>query len=124
MYQQLFTDPSCNRRRTIPTDWVFNNMDSEYKVIIVGDGTMAPSELTVAGGASSMSFYNPEPGLVWIRRFRQHYPHIVWLNPISQRDWDFVYGHRSLAMIRNELPMFELSLSGLDAAIKKLLVNR
>lgn len=124
MYQQLFTDPSCNRRRTVPTDWIFKNMDSEYKVIIVGDGTMAPSELTVAGGASSMSFYNPEPGIIWIRRFRQHYPHIVWLNPIPKRDWNFVYGHRSLGMIRNELPMFELSLSGLDAAIKKLLVNR
>ncbi len=123
-YQELFTDPSCNRRYTIDTNWVLNNLDSEYKVLLVGDGTMAPSELLRKGGASYRSSYNPEPGLLWMQRVQQHFPHAVWLNPIRQRDWDYVYGNQTLSIIRQVFPMYELTLAGLDGAIKKLLVNR
>lgn len=123
-YQELFTEPSCNKRTTIDTNWILRNLDSDYKVILVGDGTMAPSELLRAGGASYRSAYNPEPGIVWMQRVQKHFSHIVWLNPIRQRDWDYIYGYQTLSLIRQIFPMYELTLEGLDAAIKKLLVNR
>ena len=68
--------------------------------------------------------YNKETGLEWIKRIKSRYPHMVWLNPIAERRWAHTYGNSTIGLIRNEVPMFELSLSGLDAAIKKLLVNR
>ena len=123
-YQEFYTDPCCARRFKIDTKWVMNNLDSEYKVIIVGDGCMAPSELLSVGGASYRSSYNPEPGMVWLKRVRQKYPHIIWLNPVSKASWNRVYGNHTLNMIREVYPMYPLTLEGLDEGIKKLLVNR
>lgn len=123
-YQDLFVDPSCSKRATIPTSWVLNNCDSDYKVILVGDGTMALSELTHIGGACYRNFYNNEPGIKWIRRFTTRYPHLIWLNPLQESTWDWVYGNQSLRLIRNEMPMYELTLNGIDTAIKKLMVSR
>lgn len=123
-YQELFTEPSCSKRTTVDTNWVLRNLDSDYKVILVGDGTMAPSELLRPGGANYRSSYNPEAGIVWMQRVQKHFSHIVWLNPIRQRDWDYIYGYQTLSLIRQIFPMYELTLEGLDAAIKKLLVNR
>ncbi len=123
-YQCLFTEPSCNKRTVIDTNWVLRNLDSEYKVIIVGDGTMAPSELLHPGGASYRSLYNPEAGITWMKRVRDRYKHIVWLNPLKARTWEYVYGNQTLSLIRQLFPMYELTLEGLDSGIKKLLVNR
>ncbi len=123
-YQELFTDPSCRRKTSIDTKWVLNNLDSDYRVIIVGDGCMAPSELLRTGGASYRVSYNQEPGITWLKRVQKKYPHVVWLNPMSKRVWDIVYGNVTLGMIRDIFPMYELTVEGLDQAIKKLLVNR
>ena len=54
--------------------------EHEYKVIVVGDAAMAPSELLSPGGASYPRHeYNKETGLQWIQRIRKRYPHMVWL---------------------------------------------
>ncbi len=124
IYQNLFTDPSCSRRRTVDTMSVLHNIDSEYKVIVVGDAAMSPSELLYAGCASVRNEYNKETGLEWLKRVKRRYPHMVWLNPIAQKHWPYAHGNATIDMVQKEIPMFELSLSGLDAAIKKLLVNR
>lgn len=124
IYQNLFTEPSCSRRRTVDTMRVLNNIDSEYKVIIIGDAAMSPSELLYAGCASVRNEYNKEPGLEWLKRVKRRYPHMVWLNPIAEKHWPYAHGNTTIELVRREIPMFELSLSGLDAAIKKLLVNR
>ena len=124
IYQNLFTDPSCSRRRTVDTMRVLNNIDSEYKVIVIGDAAMSPSELLYAGWASVRNEYNKEPGLEWLKRVKRRYPHMVWLNPIAEKRWPYAHGNATIDLVRKEIPMFELSLSGLDAAIKKLLVNR
>ncbi len=45
IYDHLYTTPYCKRGDWIETNWVLRNLDSEYKVIFVGDAAMAPSEL-------------------------------------------------------------------------------
>ena len=124
IYQNLFTDPTCKRQHMVDTMRVLHNIDSEYKVIVIGDAAMSPSELLYAGCASVRNEYNKEPGLDWLRRVKRRYPHMVWLNPIAEKRWPYAHGNATIEIVRNEIPMFELSLSGLDAAIKKLLVNR
>ena len=124
-YQDLFTNPSCNRKYRIDTMRVLNTIDTEYKVIVVGDAAMAPSELLSLGGASYPRHeYNKETGLQWIQRIRKRYPHMVWLNPIPKREWPYAYGSATIGLVRKEVPMFELSLDGLDAAFRKLLASR
>jgi uncharacterized protein with von Willebrand factor type A (vWA) domain len=45
------------------------------------------------------------------------FPHAVWLNPVSQRTWDYT---RTIGVIRSIFPMFELSLDGLEQAVSHL----
>ncbi len=123
IYDHLYTTPYCRRGDWVETDWVLNNLDSEYKVIFVGDAAMAPSELFRRGGNSYIGLWNEEPGMVWLNKFKRRYKKLIWLNPIEQEAWPWAYGAQTIEAVGNVFPMFELSLDGLDAGIKKLLVR-
>lgn len=123
IYEHLYTTPYCRKGEWVNTDWVLSNLDSEYKVIFVGDGTMAPSELLRRGGNSFIGLYNDEPGMDWLKKFKRRYKKQIWLNPIPKEDWDYVYGSYTIDMIKEVFPMFELTIDGLDAGIKRLLVR-
>lgn len=124
IYDWLFEDPMCEVSRSVKTEWALKNFDSEYRVIIVGDASMASYELTQPGGIIEWGLYNEKPGLWWLRTLRQSYPHSVWLNPIAQRYWEYTDGWWSIAKIREIFPMFELTVEGLDQGIKKLRAAR
>ncbi len=71
-----------NRRRTaerLDTWRLLHTYPHDYKVIVVGDASMSPFELTHAGG--SVEHWNEEPGLTWLERIAATYPKAVWLNP-------------------------------------------
>lgn len=123
IYEHLYTTPYCRKGEWVNTDWVLSNLDSEYKVIFVGDGTMGPSELLRAGGNSVIGLYNEEPGMDWLKKFKRRYKKQIWLNPIPKEDWDYVYGSYTIEMVKKVFPMFELTIDGLDAGIKRLLVR-
>ena len=46
----------------------------DYKLILVGDATMSPYEITTAGG--SVEHWNAEPGEVWLQRLTEGLPEI------------------------------------------------
>lgn len=123
IYEHLYTTPYCRRGDWINTDWVLSNLDSEYKVIFVGDGTMAPYELLRQGGNSYIGLYNEEPGIDWLKKFKRRYKKLIWLNPIKKDEWEYTYGNFTLQQIKEVFPMFELTIDGLEAGIKKLLVR-
>lgn len=124
IYENLYTTPQCSRGDWESTEKIFNTLGSEYRVILIGDGAMAPSELTRPGGNTIIGLYNEQPGIYWLKRVREKYPHHIWLNPIEEADWESIYGHVTISMIREIFPMFELSIDGIEKGIKKLLVNR
>lgn len=116
-YERLWKD---NRRRhveRIDTAEVLRTYGSEYKAVFVGDASMSPYEIAVAGG--SVEHMNPEPGGVWIRRMTEHFHRSVWLNPVQERFWQYT---QSVDMVKELLEnrMFPLTLDGLDRAIKEL----
>lgn len=123
IYEHLYTTPYCRKGEWINTDWVLSTLDSEYKVILVGDATMAPSELLRPGGNSVIGLYNEEPGIEWLKKFKRRYKKQIWLNPIPKDDWEYIYGSYTLEMVKDVFPMYELTLDGLEAGIKKLLVR-
>ena len=124
IYEHLYTDPHCRRGQWVDTEWVLSNLSSEYKVIFVGDGTMAPSELMSKGGNCYIGLYNEIPGIDWLKRFKNKYPKHVWLNPIYEEEWENTYGSKTIMKLGELFPMFELTLDGLEAGIKKLLVSK
>jgi len=109
---------------TIKTTDLFNMFDSDYKVILVGDAAMAPSELLKQNGIIYWDMVNDEPGLTWLERISKKFPYNVWLNPIAEKYWENAYGSYTIGIVRDVFPMYELTLDGLDSAIKKLMVRR
>ena len=123
VYDHLYTTPRCRRGEWVDTRWALHALDSEYKVIFVGDAAMAPSELSKKGGNVEIGLYNEEPGIEWLDKFKKRFKKVIWLNPIRERDWDYIYGNYTLARVREIFPMFELTIDGLEKGIKKLLVR-
>jgi len=117
VYESLWKD---NRRRhveKISTLEVMRTYGHDYKLILVGDASMSPYEITQPGG--SIEHWNEEAGAVWMQRLTRNWPHHVWLNPESQQRWEYT---QSVQITRElvEDRMFPLTLSGLDRAIKAL----
>jgi uncharacterized protein len=117
VYESLWRD---NRRRfneRIDSARLMRTYARDYKLILVGDATMSPYELTYAGG--SVEHWNPEPGSVWLERLMKAYPKFVWINPQPQARWRQT---ASIALIREMLEgrMYPLTLAGLDQAIEAL----
>jgi len=124
IYDTVYEESGGRTRRTVKTTDVMNMFDSDYKVILVGDASMAPSELLMQNGIIYWDKYNEEPGLTWLKRIAVKYPYSVWLNPVHEKYWDEVYGAQTISIVREVFPMFELTLEGLDKAVKKLMVRK
>ena len=119
-YDQLFTTPSCSWRDKISTEWVFHNLKPEYKVILVGDASMAPSELLYRGGSLDYFHSNERTGIYWLQEMHRRFPSAIWLNPMRENNWAYAYGAYTISLIREEIPMFPLTAAGLEAGIKEL----
>lgn len=122
IYDYIYTHPACVPSYGVKTYDFLRNLDPEYRLIIVGDASMAPSELTMVGGALDWSIIDNEPGLLWLERIFKHFRHAVWLNPIPSQWWDprLYYGAYTISLVRKLFPMYELTLDGLEQAIKQL----
>ena len=92
VYDHLFTDTRMTMSWAVPTTRVLHDLSADYKLILVGDAAMAPSELNARYGIIWWGHANEEPGIEWLRRLRRHFDHSVWLNTIPEHDWDWVYG--------------------------------
>ncbi len=117
IYDWVYKD--IERRDAVSIDHLLRVMEPDYKVILVGDAWMAPSELNSVHGAIYYYERNQKPGIVRLKQIADHFTHCVWLNPESTNYWN----EPTVAMIRRIFPMFELTIEGLQKAIKKLVVK-
>ena len=86
-------------------------------MIFVGDATMAPYEITHAGG--SIEHYNEEAGALWMQRISETFDHLVWLNPTPKDYWEHSYSIDIVKQLLEER-MFPLTVKGLEQAMKLL----
>ncbi len=121
IYSKLYKTPECENGDWIDTDWMFRNLDSDYKVLIVGDAAMAPEELYSDTG----NYRGPNGGLSgweWLHLVKKHYKKIVWLNP------KMAPGHapwrEAETAVKGLFPMYKLTVDGLNQAMVKLMVNK
>jgi hypothetical protein len=117
LYESVWKDNRRRQEERIPTLEVLNKYNRDYKVIFVGDATMAAYEITSKHG--SVEHYNEEAGIVWLNRLKEHFPYMVWLNPTLPQYWEYT---QSLKILREftEDRMFPLTLNGLTQAMKAL----
>ena len=114
IYEHVYQD-MWNSKAT-PTEKLFTNFHSGYKVVFVGDARMAYSELFDRYGCIDYYASNDKPGIEWLQRLREHFPYSVWLNPTPKQYWR----HPTVEAIGKLFPMYELTLDGLKDAIKAL----
>lgn len=118
IYSHVYNDPECENGNWTETDWLFKNLDNNYKVIIVGDAAMAPEELYSDTG----NYRGPNGGLSgwdWLRLMKRHYKKIVWLNP------KMAPGHapwrEAETAVKGLIPMYKLTVDGLKSAMSELM---
>jgi uncharacterized protein with von Willebrand factor type A (vWA) domain len=109
-----------NRRRqdtSVPTLELMRTYGPDYKLVIVGDASMSPYEVSHTGG--SVEHWNDEAGAVWMDRLTSHFRRSAWLNPRPRRAWDQA---QSIGMIRQLMTdrMFPLTLGGIDEMTREL----
>src|ERR1700744_4196926 len=117
LYESVWKD---NRRRhnEKQNTWdVLHKFPHDYKVIFVGDASMSPYEIPYPGG--SVEHWNEDAGAVWLDRVTQIYEHVVWLNPVGQKPWEYSPSVGLIQQIMGDR-MFPLTIQGLDNAMKEL----
>jgi len=117
IYEHLWKDNHRRHAQLTDTSRVLRTYGHDYRVIIVGDATMSPYEITQPGG--SIEHWNPEAGAVWMQRLCASFPRLVWLNPEGPDRWGYTPSVRIARELVRER-MFPLTLAGLDLAIREL----
>jgi uncharacterized protein with von Willebrand factor type A (vWA) domain len=118
IYDQVWADPQRLHRELKVNE--LTRWNPEWRVIIVGDASMSPWELSNPHGAIEYGMPQTKTGKDWLERIREHFPHSVWINPIPEYEWDVAYGAQTIGRIGNIFPMFELSVKGLEKAVEVL----
>lgn len=105
-----------HNERTAVLD-VMHKYSHDYKVIFVGDASMSPYEILQPGG--SVEHWNEEAGELWMRRLRETYDKVIWINPLPEDEWEYT---QSVSITRQLLEgrMYPLSLKGLEEGMSYL----
>jgi len=117
IYESVWKDNRRRHAERIPLAEIMRKYGPDYRVILVGDATMSPYEITYPGG--SVEHWNDEPGQVWLNRLLRHYPHAVWLNPEPEQRWNYTPSVQITRELMGER-MYALTLRGLDEGIRGL----
>jgi uncharacterized protein len=116
VYQELYTDIS--QMKGVETRKILDQTSRNYRVILVGDAYMAPSELISPNGAIDYWYRNDRPGIEWLIDIRKRFRKTIWLNPEPRQWWPSVPSTR---MIQRVFPMYELTIEGMRAGARTLI---
>lgn len=111
LYDYVWKD-NLRRSSSRMNTWdLMHTYGKDYRVIFVGDASMAPYELMSNGG--SVEYTNDESGAIWLKRMRLHFSKTAWLNPEEQSYWGYT---QTIAAIRDifDQHMFPMSLKGIE----------
>lgn len=115
IYKNVWLDPQ-RYKKPVSVD-EFTRFDPETRLIVVGDASMAPYELGDARGAIYSGQHGSKPSVDYLALLAKTFRHSVWLNPVPQEDWSYTWTIQSIGKI---FPMFELTLDGLEKAVRHL----
>ncbi|MCF8130656.1 MAG: hypothetical protein K9N10_19260 [Deltaproteobacteria bacterium] len=116
IYDQVWADPA-RYRKPYPIDDLIRR-DPETRVVIVGDASMAPYELMATDGSIHIEERSGRPSYERLQFIANTFPNSVWINPKMAAEWPYT---RSINMIREIFPMFELTIDGLEKAVGHLM---
>lgn len=98
IYDHIYTD--ARRSKYIHIEKILSK-NKDYRVFIIGDASMAPYELN---GTSRVTY----------KALKKKFNKIAWLNPEPEKYWKHTF---SIQVIKELLPMFPLSIRGIEEAV-------
>ncbi|MBP8985190.1 MAG: hypothetical protein KBG12_05510 [Syntrophobacterales bacterium] len=118
IYERVWCDPSRRLEPERVEDFV--RRDGETRLIVVGDASMAPYELMAADGYIRFEERTKRPSIEQLKLLSGIFRHSVWLNPVPEEEWRYT---ATINIIRQIFPMYELTLDGLDKAVRRLMAK-
>ena len=112
IYDHLWEDPP-RHYKPYPVDGLVR-LDPETRFIILGDASMAPYELMATDGSIHIEERSGRPSYEMLQFISKTFPSSVWLNPKLAVEWPYT---RTVNIIREIFPMFELTLDGLEKSV-------
>ena len=126
-YDKVYPDITMKYTEGVELDDLMTQLNNDTCVIIVGDAAMAPYELFQLSADKEFFyrhlFYGSDSSLEgmtgWQRlmQLKARFSKIIWLNP------DTLWESQTQIKISSEIPMFPMTLEGLENGIRKLLVK-
>lgn len=118
VYDQVWEDPRRHQRSVRVEDLL--REDPETRLVFVGDASMAPWELFHDQGALDWTTQQRRPSIRTLEALAERFPARVWINPIPRRWWARSGGGPTIRAIRDVVPMVDLSLPGIEEAVRLL----
>ncbi|MEO1955026.1 MAG: VWA domain-containing protein [Gammaproteobacteria bacterium] len=114
VYETVWKDNRRRQNERMLTEDIIHKYSADYKIIFVGDATMAPYEITNPGG--SIEHWNEDSGALWMKRLVDVYEKVIWLNPVPKEHWEY---SSSVELTRSliEDNMFPLTIRGLEESM-------
>jgi len=118
VYDFLWEDPARIKQPFKVEDFI--SFDPQTRLIMVGDGSMAPYELMAADGSIHVEERSGKPSIEQLKFLARTFPHCVWMNPVFSQKWNQT---PTITTIGQIFPMFELTLDGLEQAVNHLMAK-
>ena len=118
IYSTVWGDPARYKKPKRIEE--FTRLDSQTRLVILGDASMAPYELMAADGSIHIEERSGMPSIACLNFLADTFPHTVWLNPVPAAMWGYT---RTISAIREIFPMFELTIDGLEQALTHLMAK-
>lgn len=116
VYDNLYTD--VVKGEYVTTDEAIREYGRTYRLVVVGDASMAPYELMIPNGTLERMRTSSVKGIDRLRMLADAFPDRIWLNPIAEPSWGY---YDTIGTIAGLFPMFPLTLDGLERGVRKLL---
>jgi uncharacterized protein with von Willebrand factor type A (vWA) domain len=116
IYDNLWGDPPRYKKPFKVDDLV--RLDPETRFIILGDASMAPYELMATDGSIHIEERSTKPSYQRLKFIADTFAYSVWLNPKMADEWPYT---RTINAISEIFPMYELTIDGLEKALRFLM---
>jgi hypothetical protein len=106
-------------RSSVPLRDLLQHCTREWKLVVVGDAAMHPSELLGGGnwyGTRDDDVGESMAGVRWMQLLADHFDKTAWLNPEPPNYWK----GGTAEMLATIFPMYQLTLEGLGEAMGHL----
>jgi len=121
VYERVFETGRLLRAESIMTADLLRTYGERWKLMVVGDGAMHPTELNSARGNINPRMETETSGAAWLDRLSRHFDRSIWLNPDRPVEWAMSSTCRQVSSM---FPMFPLTVQGIEEGVKGLVGAR